>query len=228
MGENRQMGNRKSRIEMFTIDLLKGQGIPPKIGPAGIAIAAITFSAPVIVAIAMFGFYMRNKAVISIKEQDIVRYQAKIDELSDAVEIQQSLEQEKIVYTNSLSEVKSSIRRYIQWSPVLATLVESMPDSVVLTNLEVGQRSVKRKVPKEDDPGKMVEIDILVKSLLLSVRGSPQSNCDQAVKDFRDRLRSSASLGSKLENISVSQKSENLEGQDVVFYEIDCVFKPGV
>ena len=222
------MGNRKSRIEIFTIDLLKGQGVPPKIGPAVIAISAITIAVPVIVAIAMLGFYMRNKAIISIKKQDIVRCQAQIDKLSDALEMQRSLEKEKIDYMNSLSEVKSSIRKYTQWSPVLATLVENMPDSVVLANLEVGQRSVKRKVPKKDDPKKIVEIDVLAKTLLVSVRGSPQSNCDQAVKDFRERLRSSASLSSKLENISVSQKSENLDGQDVVFYEINCVFKPGV
>ena len=222
------MGNRKSKIEIFTVDLLKGQGIPPKFGPEGIAIAVVTIAIPIIVAIAMFGFYKHNKAIISIKKQDIVRYQAKIDKLSDAVELQQSLEKEKIVYANSLSEVKSSIRRYIQWSPVLATLVENMPDSVVLTNLEVGQQSVKRKVPKEDDPRKMVEIDVLVKILQLIVSGNPQSNCDQAVKDFRDRLRSSDFLRSKLENISVSQESETLEGQNVVFYEINCLFKPGV
>lgn len=228
MGENRQMGNRKSNNEMFTVDLLKGQGIPPKTGPEGIAIAVVTVAIPIIVAIAMFGFHLRNKAIISIKKQEIVKCQAKIDKLSDAVELQQSLEKEKIVYANSLSEVKSSIKRYTQWSPVLAILVENMPDSVVLTNLEVGQRSVKRKVPKEDDPRKMVEIDVLVKILQLIVSGSPQSNCDQAVKDFRDRLRSSDFLKSKLENISVSQTSETLEGQDVVFYEINCVFKPGV
>ena len=216
------------KIEMFTVDLLKGQGVPPKIGPTDIAIAVITIAIPIIAAIAMFGFYMRNKAIISIKKQDIVRCQAKIDKLSDAVELQRSLEKEKIIYANSLSEVRSSIKRYTQWSPVLATLVENMPDSVVLTNLEVAQRSVKRKVPKEDDPRKTVEIDVLAKTLQLSVRGNPQGNCDQAVKDFRDRLRSSASLGSKLENISVSQQSEILDGQDVVFYEIACVFKPGV
>jgi len=210
---------------MFTIDLLKGQGIPMKSSPAGIAIAAVTVAAPMTIAIIMFGFYLNNRTHVSIKEQEIVRCQAEIDKLSGAVELQDSLEKEKIVYGNYLSEVKSSISRYIQWSPVLVTLVENMPDSVMLTGLEVKQQSVRKKVPKKDNPQEMIEKNIPVRILQMTVSGSPQHDCDKAVRDFRNHLRSSAFLGPKLENIAVSQESETLEGRDVASYEIECVFK---
>lgn len=210
---------------MFTIDLLKGQGIPMKSSPGGIAIAAVTVTVPMTIAIIMFGFYLNNKTHVSIKEQEIVRCQAEIDKLSDAVELQDSLEKEKIVYRNYLSEVKSSISRYIQWSPVLVTLVENMPDSVMLTELEVKQQSVRKKVPDKDNPQEMVEKNVPVKILQMTVSGSPQQDCDKAVRDFRNHLRSSAFLGPKLENIGVSQESETLEGRDVASYEIECVFK---
>ncbi len=210
---------------MFTIDLLKGQGIPMKSSPGGIAIAAVTVAVPMTIAIMMFGFYLNNKTHVSIKEQEIVRCQAEIDKLSGAVELQKSLEKEKITYGNYLSEVKSSISKYIQWSPVLVTLVENMPDSVMLTELEVKQHSVRKKVPKKDNPQEMIEKSIPVRILLMSVSGSPQHDCDKAVRDFQNRLRSSAFLGPKLENIGVSQESETLEGRDVASYEIECVFK---
>ena len=45
---------------MFTIDLLKGQGIPIKSRPTGIAISAAAVAVPVIIAIVMLGFYLRN------------------------------------------------------------------------------------------------------------------------------------------------------------------------
>ena len=213
---------------MFTIDLLNGQAIPLKSKPGSLAIIAVTVAIPIAIAMGMFSFYMQNTIVASIKKQEINRCQAEIDKLSDAVGLQKALEQKKIAYIGYLSEVKSSIKRHTQWSPVLTTLMENIPDSVVLTSLEVNQSSVKRKAPKKDNPDQMVEIDVPVKILRLMVSGGPQSNCDEAVRDFRDRIRDSAFLGPKLENIGVSQKTETLEGQNVASYEISCVLKPGV
>jgi len=213
---------------MFTIDLLKGQGIPAKSRPEGIAIAAATLAVPVIIAIVMFGLYLRNKIIISVQKQAIANYETKIGGLSDAVELQKSFENEKNAISGCLSEASASLGRHTQWSPVLATLVKNMPDSVVMTELEVKQSSVKRKVPKKDDPKKMIDISVPVRTLRINVCGSPQSDCDKAVRDFRERLRSSTLLGPKLENIRVSQRLGTLESREVVSYQIECIFKPGL
>jgi Tfp pilus assembly protein PilN len=212
---------------MFTIDLLNGQAIPMKSRPAGLAIIAVTAVVPVTVAIGMVYLYLNNNTTLAMKEQQIARYEADAGKFADAVAQQEALKREKIAYSNCLSEVSSSIKRHTQWSPILTTLMENMPDAVVLTSLEVEHSSVKKKVPKKDEPKQIEEIDVPVRTLRLSVSGGTAGNCDDAVRDFRDRLRSSAFLGPRLENIGVSQKSETLEGRDVVSYEISCVFKPG-
>jgi len=211
---------------MFTIDLLKGQGVPMKSSPEGIAIVAATVIVPFIVAIVMFGFYLHDKTTALIKKQEIARYQAEIDSLSGAVQMLKSLEKAKSLYGDCLSEVKSSISRYIQWSPVLVTMVENMPNSVVLTELEVMQNSVRKKVPQKGNPQQMIEANVPVRVLRMSVSGSPQYNCDKAVSDFRGSLLSSAFLGPKLENIVFSRESKTLKGRDITSYEIDCIFKP--
>ncbi|MHC4570931.1 MAG: hypothetical protein ACYS0C_02485 [Planctomycetota bacterium] len=211
---------------MFTIDLLKGQGVPIKSRPEGIAVTAVTFAVPVIIAIVMFGFYLSNRIVISVQKQRIVSCQANIDKLSDAAELKESFEREKKSINSCLSEVASALGRHPQWSDILVTLVENMPDSMVLTRLEAKEHSVKRKVPKKDDPGKTVDISVPARTLQMSVSGNPHYNSDKAVRDFRNRLRFSTLLGPKLEDIRVSQKSDKLEGQDVASYEIDCIFKP--
>jgi Tfp pilus assembly protein PilN len=212
---------------MFTIDLLKGQAIPLKSKPGSLAIIALSVAIPITIAAGMFSFYQHNKVVLSVKEQEIAKCQGEIDKLSDAVNLQKALEKEKTAYSSCLSEVKSSIKRHTQWSPVLTTIMENLPESVVLSSLEVVHNSVKKKVPKEDNPKKMVEVDVLVRTLRLGVVGDNKSDSDEAVRNFRDRLRSSKFLGPKLENIGVSQKSETREGRDVVSYEISCVFKEG-
>ncbi len=213
--------------EMFTIDLLNGQAVPLKSRPGGIAIVAVTAAIPIIIAIAMLGIYLQNDIILSIKKQEAAKWDERIDKLSDAVEWKQLLEKEQNIYNTCLSEVKSSINRKTQWSLVLLTLVENMPDSVVLTGLDIKKHSNKKMVPKKENPDEMTEIDIPARTLLIRVRGSSQHNCVQAVKDFGDRLRSSDYLGPKLENITYSQESDTLEGKDIVSHEIECIFKPG-
>jgi hypothetical protein len=213
---------------MFKMDLLKGRGIPLRSRRGGIAIAAATAAIPIIGAIVLFGLYLRSRVILSVKEQEIVRWEAQIGKLSDAVELKESLEKEKVIYGDCLSEVKSSIGRYTQWSPVLTALIGNMPSSVVLTDLEVRQHFIKRKVPQKNNPEKMIDIDVPVRTLRMSVYGKLQHNCDEAVRDFQDRLRDCDSLGPRLENITVSQESDTLEGQEIISYEINCVFKPGL
>jgi hypothetical protein len=211
---------------MFTIDLLKGQGVPIRSGPWGLVITAMAFAVPTFVAIIMLGFYLGDRIVISEKRQAIVNYEGYIDKLSDAVRLQESFEKEKNNINNCLSEALSSAGKHTQWSPILAIVVESMPDSMVLTRLEVKQRSATKKVPQQDDPNKTIDVSVPASTLQMTVSGRAQANNDKAVKDFKDRLRLSALLAPKLEDIVISQKSDTFEGQDVVSYEIDCVFKP--
>lgn len=210
---------------MFTIDLLKGQGLPVKSRPEGIVIAAITLAVPIIIAIAMFSFYLRNGIIISIKKQDKINYEVKMNKLADAVKLQKRFEKEKEIHYGCLSEIKTSISRHTQWSPVLAILVENIPDSVVLEEISVRQGFMRRKVPQKDDPKKVVDTTIILRTLHMSVYGNALSNCGEAVRKFRDRLWSSSLLGPQLENIRVSQKSTKVGSKDVISYEIDCVFR---
>ncbi|MHC4418134.1 MAG: hypothetical protein ACYSU6_06055, partial [Planctomycetota bacterium] len=92
---------------MFTIDLLKGQGVPVKGRPEGLVVAAVTFAVPFVAAIVMFGLYLSDRIVISVKKQEIVSCQQSIDKLSEATKLQKSFEQERQLINSCLSEVAS-------------------------------------------------------------------------------------------------------------------------
>ena len=115
---------------MFTIDLLNGQAVPLKSRPGSLVIIVISAAIPVAIALGMLSFYHRTTIAASAKEQEITKYQAEIEKLSGAVELQRALEIEKIAYNSYLSEVKSAIKRYTQWSPALTTLMDNIPDSI--------------------------------------------------------------------------------------------------
>jgi len=212
---------------MFTIDLLRGHGVPAKTKPQGLALFVATFAVPVVMAIAMFSYYVRNGVMMGIQKETIAGYDVKMEKLADAIKMQQSFEKEKSVINNCMQEVSTSIGRHIQWTPILVTVVENMPDSVVLTKLEVKWNSIKKKVAVKGDPQKKIDTNVPVRTLKMTVSGDPQYNCEQEVRAFRDRLRLSSALGPKLEDIAiVSQGFGKLAERDVVSYEIDCIFKP--
>lgn len=210
---------------VFKIDLLKGQGVPFRNGPVDIALVVTFAVMPVLAAIIIMGLYTHNKISILQKTREITTLTKKIDKLSDTVEQQKRLELEKVHYNVCLSEVKSSIGKFSQWSPILSTIVENMPHSVILTELEVEQDTVRKKVPDKENPDIMKDIDTHVTTMRVTVSDSSVSNSDKAVKEFRDYLCSASLLGPKLEKVDVSKESGSFEGESVVYYLIDCVFK---
>ncbi len=211
---------------MFEIDLLQGQGVPIKSSPKNIAAAAIAFALPAIVSIVMFSAYLKNSIAMSIQKNQIANYETKIEELSDTLKLQKSFEQEKDAIKTSLDEAESALARHTQWSPILVELVKNMPDSVILTKLEVKQHFTKRKVPKKDDPEKTVDISVPIRTLRIILNADPQTNSDEAVKNFRNNILASAVIGPKLEDLRISQEVETFLGKEVVSYEIDCILKP--
>lgn len=211
---------------MFTIDLLKGAGLPEKGKARNMAVVALASAVPVIAAIAMFGFYLRGRINLSILSGEIARWEAKTDALSDAVNRQKELERNKALYNACMAEVERAMGRHTQWSPILAAVVGNMPESVVLTALEVKKSLIRMKVPTKEDPKKTSDVSVFVPTLRMNVVATPQSDGDKDVRDFRSRLLASALLGPKLEDITVSQKADKLNGLEVVSYEVNCLFKP--
>ena len=219
---------------MFAIDLLKGEGRPARTKPQGVAIFVATFAVPMMVAILMAGYYYRNKVVISIYKQNVANYVTQTDRLADSLKLKEAWDKDKSTINGCLTDVAGSIGMHTQWSPVLVAIVQNLPESVVLNNLEVRQSSIKRKSIvkaglEKDNKDKEVDISVTVRTLKLRVSGNPSYDCDHEIKAFRDRLRASNVLGSKLEDVViVSQGHDILDGREVVAYDIDCIFKPGL
>jgi Tfp pilus assembly protein PilN len=214
---------------MFTIDLLKGQGRPVRTKPQGVALFVTTFAVPVLVAILTVGYYVRNEVIISVQKQNITSFEAQTQRLADDWKLKESAEKEKSAVNKCLADVSTSIHRHVQWSPVLVAVVENLPDSVVLKGLEIRQQTLEREATVKSDSDKKTDTSIRVRTLKMRVSGNPNYDCDLEVRKFRDRLRTSDFLGPKLKDIViVSQGHDVLDGRDVITYDIDCVFKPGV
>jgi len=212
---------------MHTIDLLKGQGIPAKTTPGTTAILVITVVVPFVVAMWTLDWYLQNRTIISIDRQAIAKEQAAIDKLAQAVELKESLEKKRSLIGKRLSEVSSCIGGYIQWSPVLVTLVKDMPGEMVMSELSADSKRIRKTVPKDNDPNRPVKVAYSQRTLALDITGNLPGNYDQIVKDYRNRLKSSAMLAPKLKDIVVSQKPGGSGDDKTVSYMMNFIFEPG-
>jgi len=217
---------------MFTIDLLKGQGRPVRTRPKGIAIFVATFVVPMLVAILMAGYYYNNKVVISINKQNVANYTTQIERLTETLKLKESWDRDKTNLSSCLSDVASSIGTHTQWSPIIVSLVQNLPNSSVLSSLEVRQASIIKKasaIAEKDKKDKTDDTSVIVRTLRMRLCGNPNSDFDREIKTFRDRLLASNVLGTKLEDVVIaSQTNEIMDGRDVISYDIDCIFKPGI
>jgi len=213
---------------MYTVDLLKGEGVPIRSRPGGIAFACLIVVVPFLAGTGAVSFYLDSNVVIAIQQQQVNRLAVTIEALSGAVQKKDALEKEKVQATRMLADVKTALGGRTQWSPVLASLVENLSETVVLTKLEARQDTIRCKVPAKDDPTRQVDGSVPVRALRICVCGKDKESSSEAVRKLQESLRSSPATGPMVDTITVSQDATTLDSQEAVLYELNCVFKPVV
>ncbi len=213
---------------MYTIDLLKGQGVPARSKPEGILIMAITTIVPVVIAIVMLYVYMNTKVTISLWENEIAGFGKKTEALSNYLETHENYQREKIRAQQCIAETAEVIDRYPQWTDVLVTLVKDMPQPLKLEQLTVDSQNVRIKIRDKENPKKKKDITVPSRVLNLTLTGTAGSETDKLVREYRDKLRISPLLASKLEDVPVSQQVDLVDGREIIQYEMKCIFKPQI
>lgn len=207
---------------MFTINLLKektssSDSVTKKLT---YFIAAIL---PVIAIAAMVLFFLGNTAAMASQKRKVAKYDASLAKLSEAVNLQKDFDVEAKSINKNLSELSGSLKNYVQWSPILIEVIRTMPDKMIITDLRVKKLSTSRKITTSD--GKSKSIKGFKNTLSMSLSGSSRQNYDSDVREYGNRMRSSEVLKDLgLEQISTSQKEENIDGKKVTSYGLNCVF----
>jgi hypothetical protein len=210
----------------YTIDLLKGEGLPIRTRPGGIAFVCLVVVVPFLAAFGAVRLYMDCDVVIATQKQQANQLAMVVETLSSAVHKRDALEREKAEAVGVLSDVKAALGGHSQWSPTLASLIESLSDTLILTKLEARRDTVRIKVPAKDDPTKKVDASVPVRALKICVCGKDKESSSEAVRRVQENLRSAPAIGPMLDTITVSQDATTLDGHEAVLYELNCVFKP--
>ena len=212
---------------MFTIDLLKGAGVPIKNSPGTVAIKALPFVLPLVVAVYLVGSFQINRTVIAMEQSGIDKMQDKLAEYSADIQQVRQWNTAADQTQKNLAEVTRGLGRHVQWSQTLQALVEQLPESVGLKEIKLSRTTTRKKVADSKDAKKQVNKTVVHRILTLQVYGEPSLETDDAVQQYLGRLGQVPAIRQRMKDIRiVSQQTDKLNDKPVTIHTIECEFKP--
>ena len=105
---------------MLTIDLLKGTGVPIRNNPGTVALKALPFVLPLVLAVYLVGSFQFNRTVIAMERSGIDKMQDKLTEHSADIQQVRQWNSATEQTQKNLAEVTRGLGRHVQWSQTLA------------------------------------------------------------------------------------------------------------
>ena len=210
---------------MFTIDLLKGRGLPPRSKPVFVALMMIPFAIPLLGTIVLAAHCRYTGAVISNQRQVINENQQKMDRLADDVARYNSLNKQIIAARERLKSVSAAMGYRVQVTNLIIELSKTLPDPLVLTNFDFVRNDTRRK-ETDEKTGNVVYIMVVRRKLKLTVGGFDGADADQQVHQYMQNIRNSEILGGAFPDVRIAGRNEGqMDGRPAAFYEIECILK---
>ncbi len=208
---------------MYTIDLLKGEGIPVKSKPLHIIRSSIPFSVLVIAAVALAGSYVSNQVIIHQLHTKLVSYTEDAEFVEVAHFIQENQQQQNTIQ-GILTEVSQSVFYHRQWTPVLVEVIETLPETLILNHLAVQRQSLRQR--EQNAEGKPVDVTWYQYTLEIGTESNQGLEANAIIQEFVHSLRTSDFLASQIDEMTVvSKQNEDNDSDNNMRYQIDCVFK---
>ena len=110
---------------MFTIDLLKGQGLPIKSGVTTVTIIGAGFGVPAVLLMLMIGSYFHSKVIIKTQSRVLRNYETGFANLKAGLERQRVQEVQCLKFASCSPRIETSMPQAARRPSAEARLSES-------------------------------------------------------------------------------------------------------
>jgi hypothetical protein len=210
---------------MFTIDLLKGAGLPKKSRPVVVAMAMIPLLIPLMGTVVLAACWQHNRTLMQTQQKIINDNQIKINASADDLACYTRANAKILTLRQQLEDVDMGLQYRVQISDILRALTESLPDNLVLTRLDMNRMDQQKK-ETDKATGNVRQTLVIQRKLRVEVGGVLQDQTDVSADEYIQKLRSCENLKGLVESIQiVARNNGSLDGQNCAFYEIECLLK---
>jgi hypothetical protein len=205
---------------MFTIDLRKGAGLPPKSRPILVGLAIVPFLIPLLGIMAAGVCWQQNRTLIRTQQSVIRENQQKISGLQNDLTQFRKTEEQTRLCDQKLNDVEKALNVRIQTTPIFVELVGILPEFLTISKLNL-ERNEQRK-----DAGNAKSSLIVQRKLRMIISGPATDTTDIAVKQYVQNLSLSPKLSRWVNTVQVvSRNNESVNNQNYSLYEIECTMK---
>jgi len=211
---------------MFTIDLLQGEGRPNSGNPGRVALTLAAIVVPLVIISGLIVYYFHTGKQLTNGTKQLSHLKVQVAGLAELRNKQEKLEEHVGESNRCLQEVAEVLPRCVQWSGILQSIAQNIPDTLVVRELEVKRGQVHIEAPRKDNPKKKITISVPQRTLRVSVYDHSSPGNDEAVLLLIQRLCSEPLFMSQMDDIRLrAHQLDRVGNQRLNRYEIDCVLK---
>lgn len=207
---------------MFSIDLLKGKGLPHKTSPKRVLAKAVPFIVPVLLVAAWALSYQSDCAKAASHKAVIDENQLVVEAQAKNVKSYQQVNSQINRLDHCLNDLNAGLNYRVQVSDLLVAFIETLPDDIFIDEIEFDRKPTmeKRKDPKTNDITQYLSIN---RQLNLMLCRYDTDGDDQMVWDYIDALKQTEVLVPVFKDFKMtSQQQGMVDGRSATYYQIEC------
>ena len=210
---------------MFSIDLLKGKGRPPKCDFRKASFKMVPFVIPLVAMVAWAASFQKDCAQIKSKQAMIRKNQAVIDDAKQAVRTYQQMNAQLTKVEKCLKTLTKGLSYRIQVTDLLVELVQTLPDEIFLYEMNLERTTSMEKMPQSET--KDAEKQLVVnRKLSLTLCGFDAVQSDYRVREYVNSLKTSDKLADIFTDVKPAARRQGVvDRRPATFYEIECILR---
>jgi Tfp pilus assembly protein PilN len=210
---------------MFSIDLLKGKGLPQKLDMKKSMLKAVPVLIPLLVMGVFAASYQRDKTALQNQRQTLVSNQQAIAQYANDVIEYDKMNTRIKGMEKCLNEISRALSYRIQVSDLLTELVQTLPESIFVYEIKMDRNAVYEKIQQENS-AEVKQRLVVRRQMKLVLCGYNADQSDAAVQDYVARLEQSPLVSGIFTEIKPSARQQGeVDDRPAIYYEIDCTLR---
>ena len=210
---------------MFSIDLLKGKGLPEEIDPKRLILKALPILIPVLAVTLFASAHQHDRASLRTQQQLLNRNQQQLAIHTEDVAEYNKINSKIKGMQKCLNDISKAMAYRVQVSEVLVELSQLLPENIFVYEMNLDRKSVQEKIQQPDSGGAKQRL-VVRRKLKLVLCGYDADKSDAAVQEYINTLKQSPRLTKIFTEIKPSARQQGeVEGRSAIYYEMECVLR---
>ena len=210
---------------MFSIDLLKGKGLPEKTDLKRSVLKVLPILIPVLAVTLFASAYQHNGASLRTQQQRLLSNQQQLSLYTEDVADYNKMNLKIKGMKKCLNDISKAMAYRVQVSEVFVELVQALPESIFVYEMKLDRNAAQKKI-QQPDSGEVTQRLVVRRKLNLVLCGYDAERSDAAVQEYVNTLKQSPLLTEIFTEIKPSARQQGeVDARSAIYYEIDCVLR---